>query len=247
MQVHRKLLVAIPFAGTIAFAAVLTGQPGTQTLSRSYDAAEVDKLLVENTSGKTTVGKTAGPRVEITAVKRKATDRCTVDAELSEFGEVMVKVEKPITETCDIDIDIKVPERTDLSLWTGSGAITISGVEGKLAVNSGNGSLLADGKFSNVIVKSGSGSIEISGIAGGGAISAGSGSMNLKFAEGARGKLDVISGSGDSNFFFPKNSKVNAKLLTGSGEIHNELANPTASDMLLIGKSGSGDISVKAF
>jgi hypothetical protein len=40
---------------------------------------------------------------------------------------------------------------------------------------------------------------------------------------------------------------VNAKLMTGSGEIRNELANPTASDMLLIGKSGSGDITVKAY
>lgn len=247
MKFRRQYLLAIPFAGTLAFAAVLTGQGGSQTLSRSYDAAEVDKLVVENTSGKTTVGKTAGPRVEITAVKRTATERCTVDAELTEFNEVIVKVEKPITETCDVDVDIKVPEHTDLSVWSGSGPVTINGIEGKLAFNSGSGPLLATGKFSNVILKTGSGSIEVTGIHGGGAIAAGSGSMNLKFAEGARGKLDVITASGDSNFFFPKDAKVNAKLMTGSGEIHNELANPTASDLLLIGKSGSGDITVKAF
>jgi DUF4097 and DUF4098 domain-containing protein YvlB len=247
MPLHRKILIAIPFAGTLAFAAVLTGPNGSQTLQKDFDSSDVEKLMVENTSGKTTVTKTAGPRVEITAVKRKPSAHCTIDAEKSEFGEVIVKVEKPITETCDVDVEIKIPEQTDLSLWTGSGPVTVSGIEGKLSVNSGSGSLLADGRFSNVIVKSGSGSIEVSGIRGGGKISAGNGSMNLKFLEGARGTLDVTSGSGDQNYLFPRNAKLNAKLMTGSGDIHNEIDNHEAADLNLNVKAGSGDLSIKAF
>lgn len=241
----KKLFVALLLTGTVAFAAVMTGAP--ETVVREYDFNAVDKIHVENTSGKITVTKMVRPKIEIAAVKRKFPERCKLTMEKSDFSEIIVRVERPIGEDCEVDLDLKVPQDIDLNVWSGSGSVNVSGLEGKFEFNVGSGSVRADGKFKKVEGKSGSGSVDIDGVAGGGSISVGSGSVNLKFLENPAGKLDVKTGSGDAILAFPKYSKVNANLVTGSGDVVNELGSTESADYGVTVKTGSGDLKVKAY
>lgn len=248
MKFQRKYLLLIPFAGTIAFAAVIgTGSTTNEVVSRRFDGKLVEKVLIENTSGKVTVTAGDFPLVDTTATKRHFTSRCTLTMETSEYSELIVRVEKPIGETCDVDLDIRVPAKVDLAIWSNSGAVQINGVQGKLTLNTGSGSVQANGKFTGVNLKSGSGAIDITGLMGGGDISLGSGPVSLKFLDNPKGLIDVKSGSGDAVLLFPKDTKLNAKLTTGSGDISNELPTSESAEFGVSVKAGAGDVRVKAY
>lgn len=241
----KKLFVIITLSGSLAFAAVLTGTPAPEV--REYPTTDIEKILVENTSGKVTIVPTTIDKVKISTVKKKFPEKCTLTTEKSEYSEVIVRVERSIGEDCEVDIEMEVPKEADLSVWSGSGDVNIKGIEGNLSFNVGSGSVTADGKFKKVEGKSGSGAVTLNGLTSGGNISVGSGSVNLRYLEFPMGRMDVKTGSGDAVVAFPKNSKINASLDTGSGEISNELGDTDSADFGLNLKTGSGDLKVKAY
>lgn len=232
-------------SGSIAFAAVMSTTP--ETIVREYDITAVEKIHVENTSGRIVVTPMERPKIIITMVKKKFTERCKAETSKTEFEEIDVRVEKPIGEECEVDISITAPKEIALNLWSGSGSVNVTGINGDLAFNVGSGSVSATGEFKKIEGKSGSGDIDINGVAGGGSITVGSGKVNLKILENVSGKLDVKAGSGDATLAFPKDSKINAQLDTGSGDVVNEISTSDSAEYGVSVKTGSGDLKVKAY
>lgn len=248
MKFRRSYLLILPVvAAAAALAAVGTGGNPPEEVVREYDGVLIEKLIVENTSGRIQVSVNPRPRIVIVATKRNFTPRCTFGTEKTAFNEVVARVEKPIGETCDVDLEIQVPRKIDLQLWSNSGAVSVDGVEGKLAINSGSGAVQANGKFDAIKLNSGSGAVDIRGIQGGGEVALGSGAVNLRFLDDPKGRLDVKSGSGHTQLFFPKGAKINAQLSTGSGDVVNEIETSSGADFGVSVKAGAGDVSVKAY
>lgn len=241
----KKIFTLLMLTGSIAFAAVMSTAP--ETVVREYDFNAVEKIRVENTSGRITITPMERPKIVITMVKKKFSERCTVQTEKSEFSEVEVRIEKPIGEECEVDVSITAPPEVALNLWSGSGSVDVTGMKGELAFNVGSGSVKADGAFKKIDGKSGSGNVDINGVAGGGNISVGTGTVNLRILENVAGKLDVKTGSGDATLTFPKDSKVNAQLATGSGDVTNDIATSDSAEYGVSVKTGSGDVKVKAY
>jgi DUF4097 and DUF4098 domain-containing protein YvlB len=241
----KKIFAALMLTGSIAFAAVMTGTPPPEF--REYQALAVDKVQIENTSGKITVSPMTVDKVEIWATKKKFSDKCSYTTEKSEYNEVLVKVERTIGEECEVDIEMKIPKDADLNIWSGSGNVSVSGLESNFTFNVGSGSVVANGKFKKVEGKSGSGSVDINGLTTGGNISVGSGPVNLRFLDYPTGRMDVKTGNGDANISFPKGSKIKASLDTGSGDVENELGTSDSADFGINVKTGSGDLKIKAY
>ncbi len=214
---------------------------------REYLTIAVDKIQVENTSGKITITPVTINKVEIWATKRKFSESCVFSTEKSDYSEILVKVARNAGDECEVDLELKVPKEAALNIVSGSGDVSIDGSEGKLNFNIGSGSLVANGKFKKVDGKSGNGSVEINGLTTGGNLSVGSGSVQLRYLEYPTGRLEVKTGAGSADIAFPKGSKITASLDTGSGKIENELGSSGSADFGLTVKTGSGDLKVKAY
>jgi hypothetical protein len=241
----KRLILFLLLPGSLAIAAVIGNAP--EKIERDYDGIGVEKLHVENTSGRINITVGDRPRVVITATKTNFPEKCTFTTEKTEFLEVIVRVERPVGQDCQVDLDISVPKQIALNLWSGSGRIDVNGTEGNLSFNTGAGAVVANGQFAKVEGKSGSGNVTINGIAGGGSVSVGSGDVNLKFNEDPTGNFDVKTGNGDALLNFPRGSKIKADLGAGSGQVENEIQTSDSADFGISVKTGSGDLKVKAY
>jgi len=241
----RKLIFFLLLPGSLAIAAVMGNAP--EKIEKDYDGIGVEKLHVENTSGRINISVGDRPRVVITATKTNFPEKCTFTSEKTEFLEVIVRVERPVGQDCQVELDITVPKNLALNLWTGSGRIEVNGVEGNLTFNTGSGGVVANGQFAKIEGKSGNGNVTIIGVAGGGSVSVGSGNVNLKFDEDVKGNFDVKTGSGDAFLNFPRDSKIKADLGAGSGFVENEIPTSESAEFGISVKTGSGDLKVKAY
>lgn len=241
----KRFILLFCFFPAFAMAAVAGGT--ADKIEREYDGIGVEKLLVENTSGRINITAGDRPRIVITATKTDFPEKCTFTTEKTEFLEVIARVESPAGQGCRIDLDISVPKQIALNLSAGSGRIEVNGTEGHLVFNIGSGAVIANGQFTKVEGKSGSGNVTINGIAGGGNVSVGSGNVNLKFNEDLAGHFGVKTGSGDALLSFPHGSIIKAELGAGSGHIDNEMQTSDSADFGISVKTGSGDLKVKAY
>ena len=102
-----------------------------------------------------------------------------------------------------IDLEVRVPERLDVTIEDGSGAIRVSDVRGNLEVDDGSGSMILDRVGGNVEIEDGSGSIRVDGASGDLRIEDGSGSIKVSnvagsvFIDDGSGGIDVTDVSRD--------------------------------------------------
>ena len=159
-----------------------------------------------------------------------------------------------LTRHISIDYDVTVPAQTKLNAHTGSGSISVNGVQLPLTartgsgsvtvenigaetrINSGSGSLTVHGVKGSLHAETGSGSIHGGGVAGELVATTGSGSVDLE--QVAPGDARVETGSGSVTL---RGIKGGLRASTGSGGIHVE-GEPTHDWHL---GAGSGSITLK--
>lgn len=219
--------------------------PGVE--HREFDYNGVDKLIISNSSGRITISPMPLQKIEITINKRKFGERCGLSVRKEEATMVIIKVDKPLGEVCEVDFDVRVPKELSAELTSGSGSITVDGLESDLKFDIGSGNLKANGKWKKVDGKTGSGSVDIAGINGPVALKVGSGQVNLGFAENARGDVSVTTGTGDAQLMFPKGTKLRTALNTANGSVDNQVGESSRPEINVSVTAGSGDLSVKAY
>jgi DUF4097 and DUF4098 domain-containing protein YvlB len=159
-----------------------------------------------------------------------------------------------LTRHISIDYEVTVPAQTKLNAHTGSGSISISGVQlpllartgsggitvenigAETRINSGSGGLTIRGVKGSLHAETGSGGIRGEGIAGEVTATTGSGSVELE--QVAPGDARVETGSGSVKL---RGVKGGLRVSTGSGGIHAE-GEPTHDWHL---GAGSGSITLK--
>jgi hypothetical protein len=246
----KRILIVSAFAalnGCIPAIAAVNPPNAVDVVHREYDGIGVEKISIENGLGRIIVTASDRPRVVIQATKRVFTERCIFGTEKPGLSEIFARVQRPTGEPCEVDIQITAPKNISLNITSSSGAVDITGMEGRLALSTGSGAVNARGKFSDIVLKSGSGAVNVEGLTGGGQVSLGSGSVSLRYLDNPRGTLEVSSGSGGAQVFIPKDTKIKAQLATGSGEATNALATSETADLLLNVKTGAGNVEVKAY
>ena len=122
--------------------------------------------------------------------------------------------DRELTKNISIDYDVTVPAQTRLNAYSGSGDLTISGLELPLTAKTGSGNVTAERISADSRVSSGSGDLTINSVKG--ILYAQTGSGNIR-ADGIAGDAFVDTGSGDIQVRQSAGGSVKAQ--TGSGNI----------------------------
>ncbi len=134
-----------------------------------------------------------------------------------------------------IDYEIETPSGTQLKANSGSGDVSVSGVQGPVKAVTGSGNLKIADVQNELTATTGSGDIHAESIKGEVHLSTGSGAVQ---AEGVGGAFYVSTGSG--NVTVQDNNGGSGKVSTGSGDVRLSGVNGS----LRVG-TGSGDITAQ--
>lgn len=136
-------------------------------------------------------------------------------------------------DNLSIDYTIVVPSNTQLHSVSGSGELSVRGIQGPANLTSGSGSIDASGIGGDVQALAGSGDVKLSDIQGQVQITTGSGSQTVRSAKGA---VRLHTGSGDMKVEQPNDAVVAE---TGSGKV---TINGARADLRV--QTGSGEVSI---
>lgn len=140
--------------------------------------------------------------------------------------------------TCSVDLRIVLPADAALSVRTGSGDQTISGVSGQVDLSADSGNIDLTGLGGALEARTGSGDVDARGILSSGVtLESGSGNVEGQFENPAR--VSVGSGSGDVRIRFAQ-APVEVDARTDSGNVRVEVPDDGTA-YLVVGGSGSGD------
>jgi hypothetical protein len=142
---------------------------------------------------------------------------------------------------CGADIDVQVPAGVRVSAASGSGEITVRGVNGDLDLRTGSGEIWVAGSHGALRARVGSGTIRGTGLASSDTEAVvGAGELDLRYAEPPR-TVDVSADSGSVKIIVPAGSHYRVQGWTGSGDTHlNRALVDDRSDRLISVRSGSG-------
>lgn len=135
---------------------------------------------------------------------------------------------------CNVNVDLQVPAGVPVEVWTGSGDVTVSGME-SLSAETGSGDVTLQDLAGGATLATGSGDVTIDGAGGFVCLETGSGNV---VAKDVGADLDIRTDSGDVTV-----ADVAGDLFvdTGSGDVDGTgLAGPRATAW-----SGSGDVELQ--
>ena len=162
--------------------------------------------------------------------------------------------DRELTRNISIDYDVTVPAQTRSNLHSGSGDVSISGLQLAAIAKTGSGNVTAEHVGAELRVSTGSGDLRITSIKGvlycdtgsgnihaddiGGDVFAHTGSGNVEVRQSAGGSVKAEAGSGNIKLYGVKGG---LRASAGSGDIHAE-GEPTSDWQL---SAGSGNITLK--
>ncbi len=233
------------------------------TVEKSEFSSEgLEQLAIKNMSGNVKISTIENGNAIVTAKKIKFNKNCEMKV-LKEANQLKIEVEQKgwfNFSDCKVDFDIAIPAQMALKLKSGSGDLSVNGVEGDIEFdlgsgdielvstsdnvngNTGSGQVKLSGQIGNSKVKTGSGDIEISGLENNANLRTGSGDIDLKFNKAPEtGMIDVKTGSGDIDMIFAqKPTLANIDIMTGSGDA--KIVLPEGTKLFTNYKSGSGKL-----
>ncbi len=215
--------------------------------TKEFDLKGITKVEINNTSGNVKVKGVESGKVTVVADKKKFGESCTLT--MNKTGEVLlidVKKSGFFGADCHVDFDIQAPKSAALDVESGSGDLSVTGMQGDLVFVLGSGIVNVDAVVKKLNGKIGSGNITINGLTAGGQLTAGSGNIAISYnLPPQNGELDIKSGSGNTEIKMPRNSKLHASFFAGSGQLTNEVGDTPQSPFKISMKTGSGNLHIK--
>ena len=142
---------------------------------------------------------------------------------------------------CGVDLDVQVPAGVRVSAASGSGEITVRGVNGDMDLRTGSGEISVVGSRGALRARAGSGTIRGTRLASADTEAmVGSGEVDLRYAEPPR-TVDLSAHAGSVKVIVPVGSHYRVQGWTGSGDTHlNRALVDDRSDRSISIRSGSG-------
>jgi DUF4097 and DUF4098 domain-containing protein YvlB len=181
----------------------------------------------------TTEGWTIGPS-GVTVVESQTGDRVSVEVRVPKghFGWHR-----------SVRVELQVPRQSNLEVETGDGSVEAQGVSGQLRISTGDGSITAGDLGGEIRLHSGDGSIRASGLDGRLEAHTGDGHMEVR---GRFDLLDLSTGDGGIEAAVERGSKVDSpwSLRSGDGGIRVRVPEDLGAD--LDADTGDGSITLDA-
>ena len=224
-----QAVFAVFFALVLAVPAA--AQRETENVDRTLSLQPGGRLKLHTFSGRVRISGGGGTQVVIKAVRRATRDRLDdIKLEITQTGnsiEIEANhrvVERRNDNVVETDFDIQVPSKTELDIKTFSAPVTVTGVTGRLNVDSFSASVRieptewADGN-----------DLEIKTFSGG---------ITLRMPDSARGELNFDSFSGGFESDLPVTLQS-----SGRRNFRGSLNGGGSTDFRL--KTFSGDVSIR--
>lgn len=150
------------------------------------------------------------------------TDRQTGD--LIEL-EIRIPTRLRILHNASVHVEVAVPRKTNLQVKTGDGSITVDGVDGDLALHSGDGRIEALDLAGRLTAETGDGRIRVRGRFDSLQLHTGDGSMEAEVLPGSAmsSQWRLSTGDGAVRLRVPGDFAAILEATTGDGHIHNDL------------------------
>jgi DUF4097 and DUF4098 domain-containing protein YvlB len=167
---------------------------------------------------------------------------------ITQSGNV-ITLDRPADEATrravSISYEVTVPANTEVNASTGSGHVSVDGVDGSVGATTGSGAVEVSNVKGKVKAKTGSGSVKLDGVGAGAEASTGSGGIE---ASRVAGGLDASTGSGGIAATLAGAGGVKAHTGSGSisiGGVAGALDVSTGSGSVDVNGTPQGDWSVR--
>jgi DUF4097 and DUF4098 domain-containing protein YvlB len=139
---------------------------------------------------------------------------------------------------------VSVPRQTDLQARSGDGAITVTGVEGRIELRTGDGSVTGTGLNGEVIAQTGDGAVALEGVKGNVDVNTGDGSVRIA---GAPTMLKAHTGDGSVALTLDSGTAIarDWEISTGDGAVSVQL--PAGINADLDASTGDGRVTARDF
>jgi len=241
-----KVIMKKSLLDLLLISAIVTTNQATAEEKRSFPAAGIHTLDIDNQSGNVHVegSQTGKFQIEFNKIEYK---NCELITNRSEGRIVITSKSKNKIfgrENCKLDITVKAPIKIDLDIKLGGGDINVSGVKGKFSFKVGSGDIATkETEISYIDLRNGAGNVSISGYIGSGDIKVGAGNIDLSYNKSpAEGLLDLKVGSGQTSIRMPKSAKISSNFKSGTGSLTNELHHSPDAKYKISGTSRSARI-----
>jgi hypothetical protein len=218
------------------------------------DAQKVQSLSVSNPDGNINIGVTSNASASLLLKPAELPEHCQLKSELDGNQWIVeLKATKKSgfwswfssSSSCQVDFEIKAPEKLAMEIKTGSGNVRVAAVHGPIELKVGSGNVWADANITQLDAKVGSGNMEINGLSGKAQVKIGSGNLKMRCPNPIdMGELAINVGSGNARIFFPEGTRVNADVKLGAGSVTSELSQDPTSQLKLKARAGSGNIHI---
>lgn len=224
-----------------------------ESVIKTFKADQIKNLKLNNGSGDVIIEGKNSSEAKVEAKKIKWNEKC--ELEINQVGDVIdVAVTQKSSASsffssndCQVNFQIVLPSRVNLTTTSGSGNLDIFGVIGNMGVVLGSGDLKMEKIESESLqAQSGSGDLKIDGIINTADIKVGSGDVDLTYRKiPTTGSVTIKSGSGNATLRMPVESRIKVDFKAGSGKLTSELDQLQAAPYSISMSAGSGDLRIK--
>lgn len=217
----------------------VTGKPelSLKTFDGSIEVTTWDKPVVGLTIERKAGSQAEGEALKVTTAQDG--NRITIEALPPERT-----VQVGIHVGRSVRFIVSVPKETDVVARSGDGAISVTGVRGRLELRSGDGSVTGTGLDGEVVAHTGDGSIALEGVTG--RVDANTGDGSVRIA-GAPTALKAHTGDGSVSLTLDAGTAIGEdwEITTGDGGVRLQL--PAGVNAQLDASTGDGAISAGDF
>lgn len=210
------------------------------------------RFELSNGSGNINVSGYKGDKVIVDFNKVRSSKNCeVVFNNQKEKLKIAVKSKSSwfFQNSCRVDFAIKLPERVNTKISSGSGDMSLNSLKGNVGFKVGSGDVaIRDSHLNRLKGKSGSGDISLNGSFADIEIKVGSGDISAALDKVSKStNLIAKSGSGDVSVKVPKTTHVNVDYKSGSGNLKNKTSKGKEGSVNLKVRTGSGDLNIAEF
>jgi Toastrack DUF4097 len=241
-------VLAIGTIGWGAFNVVSLVAHEERTEVTTYDAAEIDVIDVDNTSGPVTI-LGSPERDEITVTARISDGlRKTGESQSVVDGRLELRASCPLigNEWCSVKYTIEVPADVEVRADTDNGVLRVSGVDGPIDLSADNGSVEVSDITGNVTIESDNGSITASELTSDTVITeTDNGSIMLELLAPPT-KVEARSDNGTVEVVLPETDDFySLDITTDNGDVSRDIRSVPNSTRRITIETDNGDVTAR--
>ena len=193
----------------------------SERVVESFVAGEAPSLSIDNFAGEIVVRPGESDTLQVTATKEahRASDLDRIAIEMNQEGsQVVVKTRRLANlNNVAVQIEVMVPARTRLDLYTGAGTTDVRGIENDVKVFTGAGTVTLRDVVGDIEAHTGAGLMEVSGSLG--RVEMDTGAGEIQFQGELQGDCRFTTGAGEIRLELPDDLNMRIDLSTGLGSV----------------------------